>query len=402
MFPPGTAIPAPTIVPMQLKRCARLGLAAATAFLTAAGLVSPAAAAGPAENWAQDGYGAGHTFYNPDETVINSGTVQKLKTRWTVTPKAAVDSCPLDPVAPVVVGGRMFVLEPDGNGVGAYDTKTGKKLWSYFAGYLEATGLAVSGDTVVVTDIACYSNSNYDSNVIALDAATGAERWSSLTGWTTDTVVVDAGTVAVSGYCGVCDGEENGVQAFRLSDGASLWSRVNAVLAGPVSADGRILLARTTSASTEAVSIKTGLETWSTGLRYAAGAADPTRPQFYVSNAVGLRALATTSGKTLWTVKHESGEPATDGRRVYVASAGRINAYDTAKGKLLWTRALKTPGHLVRAGGLLYATSGTKLMVLAPTSGKTIRTFGTATDHVVLAGGRLFVTNGRTVRAYTP
>ncbi|WP_106124798.1 PQQ-binding-like beta-propeller repeat protein [Pseudosporangium ferrugineum] len=389
---------------MQLKRSARLGLAATTAFLTTAGLaaaVTPTAAAAPAANWNQDGYGAGHTFYNPAESVINSGTVKKLKTRWTVTPKAAVDSCPLNPVAPVVADGRMFVLEPDGNGVGAYDTKTGKKLWAHFAGYLEATGLAVAGDTVVVTDIACYSNSNYDSNVIALDAATGDERWSSITGWTTDTVVVDAGTVAVSGYCGICD-EEHGVQAFRLSDGASLWSRPNAVLAGPVSRGGRILLAGTTSAYTEDASIKTGIGTWGTGLRYAAGAADPSLPQFYVSNSAGLRALAATSGKTLWSVKNEAGELATDGRRVYVASAGRINAYDTAKGKLLWTRALKTPGHLVRAGGLLYATSGKSLLVLAPTSGKTIRTFGTATDHVVLSAGRLYVTNGRTVRTYTP
>ncbi|MEV6597588.1 PQQ-binding-like beta-propeller repeat protein [Actinoplanes sp. NPDC051346] len=385
---------------MQLKRCAR-GLAAATVLLTLGTLTSPAAAA-PAENWTQDGYGAGHTFYNPGESVINSGTVKKLKTRWTVTPKAAVDSCPLNPVAPIVSGGRMFILEPDGNGVGAYDTTTGKKLWSYFAGYVEATGLAVSGDTVVVTDVACYSNSNYDSNVVGLDAATGAERWSSLTAWTTDTVVVDQGTVAVSGYCGTCDDADHGVEAFRISDGESLWSRPNAVLAGPVADAGRVLLARTTSNLTEAVSIKTGLNHWGTGLRYAASAADPARDQFYLSGSPGLRAIAAATGKTLWTVKNEAGELATDGRRVYVASAGRFNAYDTKSGKLLWTRALKTPGNPVRAGGLLYATSGTSLVVLAPTSGKTVRAFGTATDHVVAAGGRLFVTNGRTVKAYTP
>ncbi|OJF13806.1 outer membrane protein assembly factor BamB family protein [Couchioplanes caeruleus] len=384
---------------MQLKRCARLGLAAATAFLTLGAL---AAAAAPPENWTQDGYGPGHTFYNPSESVINSSTVAKLKTRWTVTPKAAVDSCPLNPVAPIVAGGRMYVLEPDGNGVGAYDTRTGKRLWAYFAGYLEATGLAVSGDTVVVTDIACYSNSNYDSNVIGLDAATGAERWSSLTAWTTDTVVADQGTVVVSGYCGTCDDADHGVEAFRISDGASLWSRPNAVLAGPVARNGRILLTHTRTHLTQAVSVQSGLDHWGTGLRYTARAADPARDQFYVSGPTGLRALAAGTGKTLWTVKNEAGELATDGRRVYVASAGRINAYDAKNGKPLWTRALRTPGHPVRAGGLLYATSGKSLMVLAPTSGKTVRTFGTATDHVVVAGGRLLVTNGRTVKAYTP
>ena len=388
---------------MQLTRHARLGLALAT-LLTGAALPvagAPALAAPPA-NWAQDGYGPGYTFYNPAESVINSSTVKKLKTRWTLTPPPALDGCAPDPVAPVVVGGRMYVLEPETNGVGAYDTKTGKHLWSYSAGYVVATGLAVSGGTVVVTDINCYSNSSYDSNVIAVDAATGEELWSSLTPWTTDTVVVDAGTVAVSGYCGMCDDAEYGVEAFRLSDGASLWSQPNAVLAGPVSAGGRILLTGTDAAYTEAVSIKTGVGPWATGLHYAASAADPERAQFYVSGSVGLRALATTTGKTLWTVKNESGDLATDGRRVYVASAGRVNAYDTKSGKKLWTRVLASPGNLVRAGGLLYATSGTSLQILAPTSGKTIRSFGTATEHVVAAGGRLYVTNGRTVRAYTP
>lgn len=389
---------------MQLTRHARRGLALATLLVSTAlpGSATPAAAAPPPANWAQDGYGPGNTSYNPAESVINSSTVGKLKTRWTVTPKSGTDGCPLAPVAPVVVGSRMFVLEPYGNGVGAYDTKTGKRLWSYTAGHVEATGLAVSGSTVVVTDVNCYSNSSYDSNVVALDAATGAERWSSLTPWTTDTVVVDAGTVAVSGFCGTCDDAAYGVEAFRLSDGASLWTRPNAVLAGPVSAGGRILLAGTDGDYTEAVSITTGAGPWATGLRYAASAADPVRAQYYVTGPVGLRALATASGKTLWTVKNESGDLATDGRRVYVASAGRINAYDTKTGKRLWTRVLASPGNLVRAGGLLYATSGKALLILAPTSGKTMRSFGTATEHVVAAGGRLYVTNARTVRTYTP
>ncbi|MFI5493670.1 PQQ-binding-like beta-propeller repeat protein [Actinoplanes sp. NPDC051859] len=387
---------------MQLKRCARLGLSAATALLTLGALATAPAVAAPPDNWTQDGYGPGHTYYNPAESVINAATVQKLKTRWTVTPKAAIDSCPLNPVAPVVSNGRMYVLEPNGNGVGAYDTKTGKQLWIYRAGYVEATGLAVSGNTVVVTDVACYSNSNYDSNVVGIDAVTGQEKWSSLTAWTTDAMVVDQGTVLVSGYCGTCDGEEHGVEAFRVSDGESLWSRPNYVLAGPVARNGRVLLARSTSQFTEAVAVASGDSDWGTGLRYAASAADPARDQFYVTGKTGLRALAGGSGKTLWTVKNEAGELATDGRRVYVASAGRINAYAATNGKLQWTRALKTPGHPVRAGGLLYATSGKSLLVLAPTSGKTVRTFGTATDHVVATGGRLYVTNNRTVKTFTP
>ncbi len=298
----------------------------------------------------------------------------------------------------------MVVLEPSGNQVAAFDTRTGAQLWSSQVGQLEATGLAMAGDTVVVSDVACSSPSGDDSNVIALDARTGALRWDSLWAYTTDLFVVSGPTVVTSGHCDMCVGDEAyQVAGWRLSDGQRMWSRSGVVLAGPAaSRDGLVLLSSTSRELTSVAEAASGRGRWSTGIRYEVSAADPVRRQWYATGKAGLRALDQDTGRTVWTVRGETGELATDGRRVFVASAGRVNVYDAARGRLLWTRALRTPSHPVRAGGLLYVTSRRSLLVLAPTTGVTVRTFGSATDHVVAAGGRLYVTNGRTVKAFSP
>jgi outer membrane protein assembly factor BamB len=81
------------------------------------------------------------------------------------------------------------------------------------------------------------------------------------------------------------------------------------------------------------------------------------------------------------------------------------NTYNPKSGKLLWTKAIADPQRLVRAGGLLYVTSGSgSLMILSPADGKTI-TAGTAygpTHSVVVAGGRIYAGGGAALRTYAP
>jgi outer membrane protein assembly factor BamB len=89
---------------------------------------APAAAAPPAGvpgGWEQVGYGAGRTYYNPDESRLNAATVGGLQQRWT----AATHSSSLCAVgaAPVVSGGRLFTSDP--GGIGAYDPATGARRW---------------------------------------------------------------------------------------------------------------------------------------------------------------------------------------------------------------------------------------------------------------------------------
>jgi outer membrane protein assembly factor BamB len=377
-----------------------------TALLTACALVglsaaAPAYAADPAV-WTQDAYGPGHTGYNPAESVINTGSIAKLKLRWTAKPGPGQEGCEPTPSVPLVYGGRMFIL--DSGTVGAYDVKTGKRLWLFGVPYVDAADLAIVDGLVIATEVNCFSNSNYDTNVVAINPVTGKMVWDSLQGYSINSHVGDQGVFVVSGFCGICDDERYGVTAFRVSDGKRLWQRVNYVLAGPVSAGGHIVLRSTRDPEIEVVKIKNGGTVWGTGA-WQAAAANPAGDQLYLFNSAGVAAVDAKTAKAKWTIKHESGDLISDGKRVFVASANRINAYSATTGKLAWTRAIASPRHLIRAGGLLYGLSKKTLVILSPTTGKTVvsgAAYGPLTDHVVATGGRLYTTNGSTVRSYTP
>jgi outer membrane protein assembly factor BamB len=364
---------------------------------------TPAGTAAPAAMWTQDGYGPGNTGYNPAESVVNAGTVKKLKLRWTARLGAGPEGCRPAPVGPMVLGGRMFVL--DSGSIGAYDVRTGKRQWLFSAPYFEGAGLAIVDGLVLGTEVNCFSNSDYDTNVIAIDPMTGKEVWNALQSWSIDTYVGDAGVFVVSGFCGICDDARYGSVAFRVSDGRRLWTRENAVLAGPVATGGRVMLRSTTRPDSEVVDIKTGDTLWGTGSAWFARAANPAGTQFYLWNPVGLSAVQAQNARTLWRVRGEAGDLASDGRRVFVASANRVNAYHATTGRLEWTRAVATPKRPIRAGGLLYVQSRRSLVILSPITGKPVASgvpFGTMSDHVVVTGGRLYVTSGLNVRAYTP
>ncbi|WP_430788049.1 PQQ-binding-like beta-propeller repeat protein [Actinoplanes sp. G11-F43] len=369
-----------------------------------AGVIATIAVLGAA-SWGHDGYGPGNTRYNPAETGVNASTVDRLQPRWTVRPAAARPGCEPAPAGPRAVGDRVYLL--DGGGVAAYAAGTGRRLWHHAGTGLITAGPIVAGGLVLVASTACESASSYDSALIALDAATGAQRWRRTAAWTADTAIADAGVIVTSGECGTCDDARHAVTAHQLDDGTPLWTHHNEVLAGPVSAAGTVLLRRTTGkAETWAGRITTGTPVWGTGTRVTAVAANPDGTHLYLTGDGGLSARSATDGSRLWRIPKEAGDLAADGRRVYVASAGRVNTYDAGTGRLAWTRALTTPRDPVRAGGLLYVLTGKgALTVLTPAGGKVVRLRNTYTGlrtHVVPAGGRLLTTRGAEVRAYAP
>jgi glucose dehydrogenase len=69
-------------------------------------------------------------------------------------PRAAA-ACRVTQVAPLVAGGRIFVLDRSTNGVAAFDAATGAELWRYHDEYLRAVRLAVWEGAVVVVDRPC-------------------------------------------------------------------------------------------------------------------------------------------------------------------------------------------------------------------------------------------------------
>ncbi|MEV6637656.1 PQQ-binding-like beta-propeller repeat protein [Actinoplanes sp. NPDC051470] len=373
----------------------------AACVLAALAAAAPAQAAGP-DLWTQDGYGPGRTGYNPSESVINTGTIATLEQRWTVKASLLPEGCEPKPQPPLVQNGKMFLL--DNGTVSGYDNTTGKRLWNAGPAYLDANHIAVAGGLVLATEVNCFSNSNYDTNVVAINPNTGKMVWDALQGYSITSSVADAGVFVVSGFCGICDGEKYGVTAFRISDGKRLWQRINYVLAGPVSANGRIVLRDMVVPQVQVADIKTGGGLAGGGV-WNVAAANPAGDQFYLYNTSAMGAFDAKTLKAAWTVKKESGALVSDGKRVFVASANRVNAYNAATGKLYWTRAMPNPNNLIRAGGLLYVLSGKKLQILSPPTGKPVvsgAAYGMLTDNVIATGGRLYTTSGSTVRAYTP
>ena len=362
-------------------------------------LVATGAAAAPAQaaapSWTHDGYGPGNTSYNPAESVVNATSIKRLRLKWRAVPAAGTDGCQSQ-TAPVVVGGRMFMI--DGDGVGAYDALTGRRLWrdaTVMDSMVHRT-LTVAGGLVITTGYSCYGVSDPSGHIAALDAATGKRRWRVIEGSATEHVVADSGMLISYSKCEVCS--SNLVAAYRLSDGAPVWSHPDTALTSPVSANGRLLL--TGENGTVAVAAGTGRVLWRSAAVLSVLAANPAGDQFYVSNRTGtLAALQASTGRVVWSAASAAGQLAADGRRVYVIRDG-ITAYDAVTGRRLWRRAVTSHSKPVRAGGLLY-TEGS---VLSPTTGALIMpaTYSSAFHHAVVVNGRILRVKGFEVQAYAP
>jgi outer membrane protein assembly factor BamB len=373
-----------------------------TSFATGAVRVAaaPAAlpAAGPGETWGQDGFGPGNTGYNPDTASL---AVPDLRQRWSVSPATGVEGCGTTPGPPLVADGRVFFA--DDGGVGAYDAATGRNLWRNTGFRLLGPTLAVAGGLVLATESSCFSQSNFDGTVMALDGRTGGVRWRATQEGTIDFLVAEQGVIVTHGYCGVCGEHQNEIVALRASDGRRLWHRPDALLAGPVSAGGRVLL--TVAGHAIAVDVATGATRWMAGDAWWARSATPDGDRFYATFGNDLAALDAGTGRVVWRVSGGAGEMAADGRRVFVAATG-VTAYDAGSGRRLWSRAVANAGRPIRAAGLLWITTGGRpAVILQPITGRPAPVgslFSTAQGHVVVAAGRVFTTDGTTIRAYAP
>src|SRR5882762_4123615 len=107
-------------------------------------------------------------------TKIEKGTVGDLSLAWAAQLRTA--DTPLQS-SPIVSGGLVFVTESR-DGVVAFEARSGKRIWEYRRPVPDGLplccgspnrGAAILGDTLYVATL--------DSHLVALDAATGKERW---------------------------------------------------------------------------------------------------------------------------------------------------------------------------------------------------------------------------------
>ncbi|GAA3347627.1 hypothetical protein GCM10020358_63270 [Amorphoplanes nipponensis] len=372
---------------------------------TVAGPVNAAAVSA----WPQAGADAGRSHYNPHESILNASTVAKLKLRWQLP--STRSECP-GLVGPVIAGG--LTLTQDTSGLAARESATGRLVWretDVFSDRL-AYNIAVSGTTVVVTssDSLCMiEGGDADGLVLASDLATGRQLWKRSPNTDAAQLVVTRGTVIVSGndY-----GTVPNVEAYRLSDGATVWSDGDGT-------DGARTLLSTVSIGGDVV-ISGNREPWRVDA--ATGQPKGSWPSAWTPLAsygnwlfVGdnsdwsLKAVRVSDQGVVWSMDRVSNRIATDGRRLYLGVGSSLEAYDVASGKRAWSVNLGARvGQPVRAGGLVYVPVTGKPVAVRNASTGTKVTPSPALSKVssvaAVGGGRLLGTGpgGLGVFGYRP
>ncbi|HYU86964.1 MAG TPA: PQQ-binding-like beta-propeller repeat protein [Kribbellaceae bacterium] len=136
---------------------------------------------------------------------------------------------------PAVADGTVYFGSRDGN-VYAVDAETGVQRWKVQYG---TDILASIQSSPAVADGTVYVGTNNDRRVIALDAATGALRWSFRAGGPVLSSPAVANGVVYVGSGG------GAVYGLRATDGKRQWSghATGAVYSGPVVAQGKVYAA---------------------------------------------------------------------------------------------------------------------------------------------------------------
>ncbi|MFC3060451.1 outer membrane protein assembly factor BamB family protein [Paenirhodobacter populi] len=365
-------------------------------------------------DWPQRAGNAEHSLVHP---AIGAGT----NLVWSA-PIGAGDSRRYRLVAePVVAGGRVFTI--DSHGLVTATSTSGGRLWQADATPpgdrgtdASGAGLAYDGGTLFVT-------SGF-SQLVALDAATGAVRWRQ----NFDAGIGGAPTVSDGiVYVSVRDGS---AWAVRASDGKVLWlinaAPARAGMGGSAApaVTSRYVIFPFASGEMIATMKRQGMTMWESrvaGGRVGRGytvindlTGEPVVAgnTLYAGSSAGrLSAFDLDTGERKWTAEDGAGSPVqvAGGSVFLISDRGQIVRLDAATGAVIWSHdlpyyvreRLKKQSQIyvhygpVLAGGKLFVASSDGLLrVFDPVSGNLIGQTeipgGAATDPVV-AGGTLYV-----------
>lgn len=363
----------------------------------------PVSAATKQSTWAQGGYDATGSYYNPNESILNSSTLSKAKLRW----KAAIPSstCSTDK-GPLVHGRNVFLFS--GDRVRALDAATGVERWRSAISFLDrfVGAVAVVDGIIVLGSSSCHGEGPA-GRIDGVSAVTGKLVWSYSDEFSLNRVVADRGVVLGA------DADRGAMVAVDARTGAKLWERRPSDGSARYSftwesrtAGGRVLVWRSPSpgtpasdsTDTEALDISTGATLWRSSYTWDAVAASPAGDKLFVQDVRSslLRGLDAGTGRILWTIEDPwANQFAADERSLYASSWTKILRIDAKTGKVMWTRDTKRDvGQPLRAGGLLYVPRVKALLVLNPATGvaRTAPTVlaGGKYIPVAIAGGRLY------------
>ncbi|MGW3666222.1 protein kinase domain-containing protein [Streptomyces sp. NPDC005141] len=274
--------------------------------------------------------------------------------------------------APVLSGGLLLVGSGDGHRLTALDPTTGTTRWSRDVARYEGRITHVAG-VVLLT--------GPDSKVIALDAATGEEKWRhAIPGMSLpqfhsfgDGVAYLVSTPAPTGT-----GTRTRVAAVDPETGATTWQRpMNGELSIVAAHDGAVwFTSATVDQYTDAVLRYdvTNRRLHRTALRIPQAQAQVAvrgDTAYLLGNDGSLVAVNTKTSKQLWRVEtsvSKASAPTVAGHRLYLTAVdGRLIAVDTDRGSLLGQTKARPGGDRgslvsalpapVPAGNHIYATA---------------------------------------------
>ncbi len=276
-------------------------------------------------NWSYFGWGSAHTHVNPYEDTPNTSNVSNLAFDWNYTTGSVIYGAPTENNGIVYVGSTDHKLY-------ALDALTGALKWSFTTGNeITFSSPAISNSVVYVGSI--------DGKLYALNALTGALKWSFTTG-----NEIESSPTVVNGlvYFGSWDSK---VYALNATMGALIWSYTTgsfidssspAVVNGVVyigSSDGKVY----------ALNATTGGFKWS----YYTGAGIGSSPAVvngvvYIGGGINtVYAINATTGALKWSFVTGNlvvSSPAVYNGVVYIGSEdGKVYALNATTGTIKWS-----------------------------------------------------------------
>jgi len=248
--------------------------------------------------------------------------------------------------APVVGGGKMFVMDTQGM-VSAFDANTGAPAWQHKLASNSDAEKSVFGGGASYSDGRVYVT-NGIGEVAALDAATGQEVWK----------VKPAGplrgapTIAFNTIFVMT--QDNQIHALNATDGATLWSESGSLgqagvfgVAAPAAGQGTVI-AGYSSGELVAYRYENGRTLWSDALARTS-----------ISTQVGI-------------LTDIDADPIIDRGRVYaLGQGGRMAAYELVTGQRIWELSLASISTPAVAGDWIFIlTDDARLFAISNSTGK--------------------------------
>lgn len=311
----------------------------------------------------------------PTNALHNLSLSDSLQPAWSVSAGAGSDGEGRLIATPIVVGGRVYVLDTRAT-VSAFSADSGGKLWSVslapegedpdgaFGG-----GLASDGSRI-------YATTAF-GDIVALDAGSGGEVWR----WTSKVPYREAPTVA--GGRLFASSVNNEIVALSTSDGSELWTfqgigEQATVISStsPAVSDGMVVMP-TTSGELIAFRASDGIPRWGEEL----------------SSPGSLSSIA--------SLNNIAGRPVIDRGAVFaIAHSGRMGAFSLDDGRRLWIEDVSGSQTPWVAGDYVFVLAGdTTLAAVSRKDGKarwtTALPGGQVWSGPVMGGGRLIMVSSR-------